>query len=118
MNDLWEIIFTQQPGQGCLGCFGVPILLEENALHKTVLVHGPPKPMSNTVYARPYLIEMPPGTPTGFPVAQVLSKEGPEFDAPFAESLMPHILSRAGGVLFARPGYSGESGGTASGCAE
>jgi hypothetical protein len=31
---------------------------------------------------------MPPGTPTGFPVAQVFSEEGSELDTPLAESFM------------------------------
>ena len=34
---------------------------------------------------------MPPGTPTGFPVAQVFSEEGSELDTPLAEGLMTHL---------------------------
>ena len=31
---------------------------------------------------------MPPGTPTGFPVAQVFSEEGSELDAPLAQGFV------------------------------
>ena len=34
---------------------------------------------------------MPPGTPTGFPVAQFFCKQWTEFDAPFAESFMADL---------------------------
>jgi hypothetical protein len=34
---------------------------------------------------------MPPGTPTGFPVAQVFSEKGAEFNTPLAEGLMTHL---------------------------
>jgi len=91
MDNFWDIIFIQQPGQGGLGRFGVRMPLEENALHDTVLFHGPPKPMSNAVYAHPHLVEM----PSGFPVAQVFSEKGSELDPPFTEGAMTHLLSRA-----------------------
>jgi len=77
MDDLWDIIFTQQPSQEGLRRFGVPVLLEGNVEHSPVLVYTPPKLMSHAVHARPHLVEMPPGTPSGFPVAQVFSEEGP-----------------------------------------
>ena len=69
MDDLWDIVFSQQPGQEGLRRFGIAMPLEENVEHKTVLVHGPPKPVSNAVHTRTHLVEMPPGTPSGFPVA-------------------------------------------------
>jgi hypothetical protein len=34
---------------------------------------------------------MPPGTSSGFPVAQVFSEEGSELDAPLAEGLMADL---------------------------
>ena len=76
--------------------------LEENVEHEPVLVHGPPKPISNAVHACTPLVEMPPGTPTGFPVTQVFSEEGSELDAPLAEGLMTHLnaaLLESDGVL-------------------
>jgi len=88
VNNLWDIIFSQQPGQEGLRRLGVPMPLEENIEHETVLVHGPPKPVSNAIHTRTHLVEMPPGTPSGFPVAQVFSEEGSELDTPIAESFM------------------------------
>ncbi len=74
MDDLWDIVFSQQPGQEGLRRFGIPMPLKENVEHEPVFVHGPPKPVSNAINARTHLVEMPPGTPAGFPVAQVLSE--------------------------------------------
>ena len=62
--------------------------LEENVEHEAVLVHSPPKPVSNAVNSRTHLVQMPPGTPSGFPVIQILRKEGSEFDAPFAQGFV------------------------------
>lgn len=62
--------------------------LKENVEHETVFVHGPPKPVSNAVHTRTHLVQMPPGTPAGFLVAQVLCEERTEFDAPLAEGFV------------------------------
>jgi hypothetical protein len=91
MDDLWDIVFSQQSGQEVFRCFGVPMPLEKNVEHETVLVHGPPKPVSDAVHARTHLVEMPPGTPTGFPVAQVFGEERAKLDAPLAERLMAYL---------------------------
>ena len=80
MDDLWDIVFSQQPGQEGFRRFGVPMPLEEDIEHEPVRIHGPPKPVSNAIHSRTHLVEMPPGTPSGFPVAQVFSEEGSELD--------------------------------------
>ena len=68
MNDLWDIVFSQQPGEEGLCSFGIPMSLKENDEHGFVLVHSPPKPVGNPIYARTHLVQMPPRTPSGFPV--------------------------------------------------
>jgi hypothetical protein len=65
--------------------------LKKNIEHETVLIYGPPQPMPDAVNARTHLVQMPPGTPTGFPVAQVCREEGTELDTPFTEVLMTHL---------------------------
>ncbi len=90
-NDLWDIVFSQQPGQEGLRRFGVPMPLEENVEHEPVLVYGPPKPVSNTINCCTDLVQVPPGTPTGFPVTKMFSEEGPKLDAPLAEGLMADL---------------------------
>ena len=80
MDDLWNIVFSQQPRQECRRGSSVPMPLKQNVEHEAVLVHGSPQPVSNAVHARTHLVEMPPGTPSGFPVAQVFSEEGCELD--------------------------------------
>ena len=42
MDDLWNVVFAQQPGQEGLRRFGVPMPLEENVEHEAVLVYSPP----------------------------------------------------------------------------
>jgi len=44
--------------------------------------------MPDAVNARTDLVQIPPGTPTGFPVAQVFSEERAEFHTPFADRFM------------------------------
>jgi len=84
MTDLWDVVFAQQPGQEdrCRCCVAMP--LKEDVEHKTVLVHSPPKPVSNAIDARTHLVERPPGTPPGFPVARAFNEESAELDAPLA----------------------------------
>ena len=69
IDDLWDIVFSQQPGQKGLRRFGVPMPLKENVEHEPVLVHGPPEPVSNAIdaraYARPYAIGNPVGVQGG-----------------------------------------------------
>ena len=62
--------------------------LKENVEHETVLVYCPPQPVSNAVHARTYLVEMPPGTRSGFPVTQIVREEGSEFDTPLAQGFV------------------------------
>ena len=42
VNDLWEIVFTQQPGQESLRSLSIAVTLEEDVEHETVLVHCSP----------------------------------------------------------------------------
>ena len=91
MDDLWDIVFSQQPGQEGLRRFGVPMPLKEDVEHETVLVHGPPKPVSNAIHGRTHLVEMPSGTPSGFPMAQFFGEERSELYAPFAEGFMADL---------------------------
>ncbi len=56
MDDLWNVMRTQQPSQESLRRFSVPMPLKENVQHETVLVHGPPEPVADTIDARAHLI--------------------------------------------------------------
>ena len=56
-----------------------------------MLDHGPPHPRPGAAHACPYFVEMPPGTPTGFPVPQVFSEEESKLDPPFAQSLVTDL---------------------------
>ena len=65
--------------------------LEENVEHETVLVHGPPKPVSNAVHGCTDFVQVPSGTPSGFAVTQVFNEEGSEFDTPFAQGFVADL---------------------------
>ena len=42
VNDVWDIIFSQQSGQEGLRRLGIPVPLKENVEHESVLVHCSP----------------------------------------------------------------------------
>ena len=66
-------------------------MLEGNTLHEAMPVYRPPEPVSDAIDGRAQLNQMPPGTPMGFPVAQIFGEEGAEFDTPFAEGLVADL---------------------------
>ena len=105
VNDFWDVVFTQQSGQEGLRGLGVAVALQQNFEHEAVLVHRSPavkrararcsdqdEPVSDAIDARTHLVQMSPGTPSGFPVAKLFGKEGRELYAPFAEGLVTVVL--------------------------
>ena len=52
VNDLWNIVFTQKPGQEGLRGLGVAVALQQNFEHKAVLVHC--SPAGRRAHARPF----------------------------------------------------------------
>ena len=91
MNYLWDITFTQEPRQEGPGSFSVSVPLKKNVEHEAVLVHSPPQPMSDAIDTCTHLVQMPPGTSSGFPVTQVFCEQGTEFDIPLAQRLMADL---------------------------
>ena len=91
MNHLWDITFTQEPRQEGLGSFCISMPLKENVEHEAVLVHSPPQPVLDAIDVRTHLVQMSPGTPTGFPVTQIFGEEGSELDTPFAQSFVADL---------------------------
>jgi len=60
MNDLWNVIFTQQSGQEGLRGRSVAVPLKEKIEHEPMLVDRPPQPMPDAIHARADLVEGPP----------------------------------------------------------
>ncbi len=56
MDDLWDIVFSQQPGQEGLRSLGVAVPLKQDIEHEAVLVYCSPEPVSDAVNARTHLI--------------------------------------------------------------
>ena len=42
MNNLWDVVFSQESGQEGLRCLGVAAPLKENVEHSFMLVYCPP----------------------------------------------------------------------------
>ena len=104
VNDLWDIVFTQDPAQERLRGFGIAVTLEQDVEHEAVLdillssgqaprgaVVAKTESVADAIDARTYLVQVPAGTPAQFPLAQFLSKEGAEFDTPLAEGLVADL---------------------------
>ena len=58
MNDLWDIVFTEKPGQEGLRGVRIALPLKQDVEHETVLVHGPPKPVSDAIHGGADLVQM------------------------------------------------------------
>jgi len=91
MDDLWDVVFSEHPGQEGLRSLGVAVPLKQDIEHEPVLVNCSPEPMSDAVDARTDLVEMPPGTPSGFPMAEVFREKGFEVDAPLAQGFVADL---------------------------
>ena len=91
MNDFWDVIFTQEASQEGFRRLSVSVPLKKDVKYETVLVHRSSEPVADAIDARADLVHMPPGTPTGFPVAQFFCEQGSEFKAPLAEGLVAHL---------------------------
>ena len=69
MDDLRHVIFHQQPMKKRFGSFGIPVFLKEHVEHGSVFIDRSPQPMFDPADIHVHLVKVPPGTPTGFPVA-------------------------------------------------
>jgi len=87
----WDVIFTQQMLEECRRRRGVALPLEEHVEHGCVFVDSPPSPMDHPTHDHVHLVQRPPGTPPGFPVAQVLSEFTTEIDAPGVDGFAGHF---------------------------
>ena len=65
VDDLRNVVFTQEPGQKGLCSLGVAVALQQNFEYEAVLVHCPPQP-----------------------VVKLFGEEGRELDTPFAQRLV------------------------------
>ena len=87
VDDGWDVMLTQEPEEESLRRLCVPAPLKEHIQHNAMFVDRPPQPMSDAPDLHTHFVEMPPGTPAGFPVAQVLGERVTEFDTPAADGL-------------------------------
>ena len=69
------------------------LFLQEDIKHGVLLIHRPPEPVFDPTNDNVHFMQMPPGTPTGFPVTQFPGQEWGEFDVPLAECFMADVNS-------------------------
>ena len=93
VNDLWNIVLAEQTGEKCSGRFSITVFLEKYVEHSARIVHRSPQPMFDPTDDNVHFIQMPPGTPSGFPVAQLLGQQWDEFDVPLAEHFVADVNS-------------------------
>ena len=65
--------------------------LEEDVEHGPVLIDSPPEPIGYPTHDHVHFVQMPPGTPAGFPVTQVLCELVTEIDAPDADGFAGNL---------------------------
>ena len=65
--------------------------LEEHVEYGSLVVDGSPEPVGHATHDHVQLVQMPPRTPTGFPVTQSQSKRLAEIDAPGADGFARHL---------------------------
>lgn len=83
-------MLSHQSAEDGLGRLCVPVTLKEDVQHHAVLQGGSPQPVGDASDIHMHVVEMPPGTPTGFPVAQALGEQVTEGDAPGADRFPGH----------------------------
>ena len=71
----------------------ITVFLQEDVKHGALLIHHPPEPVFDPTNDNVHFMQMPPGTPTGFPVTQFPGQEWGEFDVPLAECFMADVNS-------------------------
>jgi hypothetical protein len=91
MDDLWDVVFTQQSGEEGFCRFGILVLLKKKVEHETVLVYRTPHPIPDTSSRRTDINQRPLGTPAGCLVTQCISEQGTEWAAPLAERLVADL---------------------------
>lgn len=83
-------MLSHQPAEEGLGRLCVTVALKEDVQHSAMLVYGPPQPVGDASDIHMHFVEMPPGTPSGFPMAQALGEQVTEGDAPGADRFPGH----------------------------
>ena len=91
VNHLWDIIFSQESRHRGLRGLGVSVPLKENVEHETVLVDRSPEPVSDAIDTRTHFVQMPAGTPSGFPLTKFVGELRAEFDAPLAQGFVTDL---------------------------
>lgn len=88
-----DVMLAQQLGEEGLSRPCVSMALKGNVQDNAVFINGLPQPVGDATNVHVHFIEVLPGTPSGFPMAQTLGEEVAELDAPGANGLARHADS-------------------------
>ena len=83
-------MFSHQPAEEGLSCLCVTVALKEDVQHSAVLQGGSPQPVGDASDIHMHFVEMPSGTPSGFPMAEALGEQVTEGDVPGADRFPGH----------------------------
>ena len=67
------------------------MVVDKDVQRRPIVITLPPKPMLLSTDLDVDLVQIPSGTPTGFPMAQLLSEEGGELDVPLPQRFVPDL---------------------------
>ena len=105
MNGLWDVVIAQQAAEKCFGRLSITMFLKEDVEHASMFINRPPQPVFDPANDNMHFIQMPSGTPSGFPMAQFLSQERSEFDVPltkgFVTDMNPSLVKQLLNVTLA-----------------
>ena len=93
MNGLWDVVFAQQASEEYFGRLSITVFLQEDIKHGPLFIYRSPQPVFDPANDNMHLIQMPPGTPTGFPMTQFFGQEWGKFDVPLAKSFVTDVNS-------------------------
>ena len=91
VNGLRYVVFPEQADEKGPGRSGVAMFLKQDVQHSSIVIHRPPKPMLLSTDLDVDLVQIPSGTPTGFPMAKLPSEEGGELDVPLPQRFVPDL---------------------------
>lgn len=89
----WSLVVAQQHSEERLGRLSVAVFLQKNIQHSAMLVHGTPQPVLDALDLDADFIQVPMGTPMGFPFLQFLGDGGAELIAPVTNCFVTDLDS-------------------------
>ena len=89
----WSLISAEQLSEEGLRRVSIAVFLQKNVQYSAMLVHGTPQPVLDALDLDADFIQVPMGTPMGFPFLQFLGDGGAELIAPVTNCFVTDLNS-------------------------